>query len=103
MFWLQRYRIWHYITNSIWILPLFGMFAGIKAARLLYAIDQSMSWKLERDLVSVQSMLGTMAASMFTLIVFISSSLLVSIQLASAQLTPRIIGFVFRDRVTKFT
>src|SRR5262249_48538800 len=40
---------------------------------------------------------------MFTFIVFISSALLVVMQLASAQLTPRIIGLVFRDRVTKFS
>ena len=42
-----------------------------------------------------------MAASMFTFIVFVSSALLVAVQLASAQLTPRIIGIVFRDPVTK--
>jgi uncharacterized membrane protein len=39
---------------------------------------------------------------MLTFIVFLSSSLLLVVQLASAQLTPRIIGVVFRDRVTRF-
>ena len=47
--------------------------------------------------------LGTMASSMFTFIVFVSSALLVAVQLASAQLTPRIIALVFRDPVTKFS
>ena len=40
---------------------------------------------------------------MFTFIVFVCSALLVSVQLASAQLTPRIIGIVFRDPVTKLS
>ena len=40
---------------------------------------------------------------MFTFIVFVCSALLVAVQLASAQLTPRIIGIVFRDPVTKYS
>jgi uncharacterized membrane protein len=40
---------------------------------------------------------------MFTFIVFVSSALLVSVQLASSQLTPRIIAIVFRDPVTRFS
>ena len=28
MTWLQRYRVRHYITNSIWILPLLGILAA---------------------------------------------------------------------------
>jgi uncharacterized membrane protein len=38
---------------------------------------------------------------MFTFIVFICSSLLLVVQLASAQLTPRVIGTMFRDTVVK--
>ena len=44
-----------------------------------------------------------MASSMFTFIVFVSSALLVAVQLASAQLTPRIIAIVFKNPVTKFS
>ena len=43
----------------------------------------------------------TMASAMFTFIIFVCSALLVAVQLASAQLTPRIIGFLFRNRVIK--
>ena len=43
------------------------------------------------------------AASAVEVIVFLSSSLLLVVQLASAQLSPRIIGVVFRDPVTRFT
>src|SRR5262249_19807468 len=49
------------------------------------------------------ALLGTMASAMFTAIVFVCSALLVAVQLASAQLTPRVIAIVFRDPVTKFS
>jgi uncharacterized membrane protein len=44
-----------------------------------------------------------MASAMFTFIVFVSSALLVAVQLASGLLTPRIIAIVFKDPVTKFS
>jgi uncharacterized membrane protein len=50
---------------------------------------------------AMRTLLGTLAASMFTFVVFVCSALLIAVQLASAQLTPRIIAFVFRDSVTK--
>jgi uncharacterized membrane protein len=44
-----------------------------------------------------------MAASMFTFIVFVSSALLFSVQLASSQLTPCTIAIVFRDPLSRFS
>ena len=48
-------------------------------------------------------MLGALAASMLTFIVFVFSILLVAVQLASAQLTPRIIAVVYRAPVLKLS
>jgi uncharacterized membrane protein len=45
--------------------------------------------------------MSTIASSMFTFIVFLCSSLLLVVQLASAQLTPRIISLLFRDPVVR--
>jgi uncharacterized membrane protein len=47
--------------------------------------------------------LGTVASALLTSVVFVCSSLLVAVQLVSAQLTPRIINVVFRDSVTKLS
>lgn len=96
--WLLRYRVRHYVENSIWVFPLLSMAAAMVLVRVSYAIDQRLDWpsNLQRD--ATQAML---AASMFTFIVFVSSALLVAVQLASVQLTPRIIGIVFRNPVTK--
>ena len=101
MTWLQRYRLRHYVANSIWIWPFLSMIAAIAAARLLHWLESEMAWQSNVSPSTAQAVLGTMAASMFTFIVFVSSALLVAVQLASSQLTPRIIAIVFKDPVTK--
>jgi uncharacterized membrane protein len=101
MTWLQRYRIRHYLTNAIWIGPLVSMAAALGVARLLYALEASLGWASSLEPATAQAALGTLASAMFTFIVFVSSALLVAVQLASSQLTPRIIALVFRDPVTK--
>ena len=101
MTWLQRYRVRHYLRNSIWIWPLLSMAAAIVAVRLLHWIEEGMGWTSDLNPSTAHAVLGTMASSMFTFIVFVSSALLVAVQLASSQLTPRIIAIVFRDPLTK--
>jgi uncharacterized membrane protein len=59
-----------------------------------------MGWQSAIDADTARAVLGTMAASMFSFIVFVSSAMLVAMQLASSQLTPRIIGIVYRDPIT---
>jgi len=103
MTWLQRYRIRHYSRNSLWVLPVLSVFAAMAAIRLLHGIEQAAGWRSDLDVDTVRAVLGTMASAMFTFIVFVSSALLVAVQLASAQLSPRIIGLVFRDPVSKIS
>jgi uncharacterized membrane protein len=103
MTWLQRYRVRHYISNSIWVWPLLATVAAMVAARLLHWIDMEMGWQSNLIPDTAQTVLATMASSMFTFIVFVSSALLVAVQLASSQLTPRIIAIVFKDPVTKIS
>ena len=46
--------------------------------------------------------MSTIAASTFTLVALVASALLVTVQLAGAQLTPRIIALVYRDSPRKW-
>jgi uncharacterized membrane protein len=101
MTWLQRYRLRHYWDNSIWILPLLGALAAIGIVRLLYGLEHDAELVSPVDADTARAVLGTLASTLFSSIVFICSALLVAVQLASAALTPRIIGVVFRDPVTK--
>ena len=103
MTWLQRYKIWHYVGNSLWVFPVISMLAAIGAVRLLYRVETDMGLESPLDADTARAALGTMVASLLTAIVFICTALLVAVQLASAALTPRIIALVFRDPVTKFS
>ena len=99
--WLQAYRVRHYVRNSLWILPVLGMLAAMASIRLLYRIDDALRWQSAFQPESERALFGTIASSVFTLVVFVSSALLLAVQLASSQLTPRIIAILFKDPVTK--
>jgi uncharacterized membrane protein len=79
------------------------MAAALVIVRVSVMLDRAMGWQSELDPDTVRAVLGTLAASMFTFIVFVSSALLIVVQLASAQLSPRVIGTVFRDPVTRIS
>ena len=101
MSWIQRYKLRNYVRNSIWILPVFGMVAALVLVNCLHWIEERAGWQSSLDPGAALALFGTLAGSMLTFIVFLSSSLLLVVQLASAQLSPRIIGVVFRDSVTR--
>jgi uncharacterized membrane protein len=103
MTWLQRYRLRNYLRNSIWILPVLAMFLAIILVRLLHWLEEERGWKSTVDAETMRTVLSTLAGAMFTFIVFVCSSLLLVVQLASSQLTPRIIGVLLRDQVTRLT
>jgi uncharacterized membrane protein len=62
-----------------------------------------MGWYATAGIEGTKTSLTTLAGSMFTFIVFVFSILLLSVQVASAQLTPRIIVFFYRNVVLKFS
>lgn len=101
MTWLQRYRVRTFVRDAIWIWPVLGMAAAILVARLLLWLEEQAGWQSRLNPNTAETVLATLASSMFTFIVFVSSALLVAVQLASSQLTPRIIGVVFRDPLIK--
>jgi uncharacterized membrane protein len=102
MTWLRRYRLRHYFANSIWIVPSLSMVLALLAVPAIQRIEEAMGWEPAGNPDGARLVLGTLASAMFTFIVFVCSALLVAVQLASAQLTPRIIAIVFRDPGTKF-
>jgi uncharacterized membrane protein len=103
MTWLQRYRVRHYLDNSIWVLPVLATLVAVAVVRALHSIEKDMDWQSPVHPDTARAVLGTIAASLLTSVVFVCSALLVAVQLVSAQLTPRIISIVFRDPVTKFS
>ena len=103
MNWSDKYRFKLYLRNSIWIFPVLSIAAGLVAVVLLNNVDRALGWEMNLGLDTARMVMGTVAASMFTLVVVSSSAVLVAVQLASAQLTPRIILFVYRSRFRTFS
>jgi len=102
MSWCDKYRLRIYLRNSMWIFPCLSIAAGLLAVALSHNIDRALGWEMNLSTDTARTVIGTVAGSMFTLVVVSFSAVLVAVQLASAQLTPRIILLVYRSRVRKF-
>jgi len=103
MTWLQRYRVRTFVTTSVWLLPLLGLLAALLLGPLVHRLDAALGWKAAVDADSARAVLGALTSSLLTFIVFVFSILLVAVQLASAQLSPRIIASVYRSRVLRLS
>ena len=66
-------------------------------------MDATLGWTAAVGPDGARAVLGALVSSLLTFIVFVFSILLLVVQLASAQLTPRIIAGVYRSRVLKFS
>jgi uncharacterized membrane protein len=102
--WLQRQRVNAFIAGSLWLLPAVAMVVAVPVGRLLYEIDRATRWSLlgfEPD--GARAVAGTMTATMLTFIVFVFSFLMLTVQFATAQLSPRVIAFAFRNRPVRIS
>lgn len=103
MSWLTRHQIKLYVRNSLWILPVLSIAAGLVAVNLVSLIEASLGWTINLSPDTGRVVMGTIAGALFSLVVIGSSAVLLVVQLASAQLTPRIIAFVYRNTVRKIS
>ncbi len=103
MTWLQRYRLKRTVRWSLWLLPVSAIGLVCVVAPFLRWLDRLTGWSwFNFTPDGARSILGAFTSSMLTFVVFVVSSLLIVVQLASAQLTPRIIALVFADRRLKW-
>ncbi|MBI5759057.1 MAG: DUF2254 domain-containing protein [Planctomycetales bacterium] len=99
MSWKQRHQFQEFIKNSLWFGPVLAMLVALCVGPLLRELDRRLdpSWPNFTP-EAARTLLGVLLASILTFITFLFSSLLVVVQLASAQLTPRVIVRAFNDR-----
>jgi uncharacterized membrane protein len=103
MSWLLRHRIGSVVRNAVWLPPLAGLGAALLLHPAIRRLDLAMGWTSAVSVDGARALLGALASSMLTFIVFVFSILLVAVQLASAQLTPRIIALVYRSPILKWS
>ena len=105
MTWNLRYQVKSYIRSALWIIPLFALLLEQVVGALAQALDTRLAWKgLEFGLTGAQALLNAITTLTLSFIVFTFASLLMAIQVASGQYTPRIIATtLLRDNVIRYT
>jgi len=102
-------RLWQllrrYTSHALWVIPFGAIILELILYRLLRALDAALGWQILRFTASGgQTMLQTVTTMTLSFIVFTFGSLLVAIQVASGQLTPRVIATtLLRDNVVRYT
>ena len=113
MHWNRRYIIKSYTRASLWLVPFFSVILYIVVYRITYGIegwllrtgqiDEKTSF-LGLTMVGARSGLDTVVTLNLSFLVFTFGSLLVAIQIAGGQYTPRIIATtLLRDNAIRFT
>src|SRR5947208_2949721 len=104
MTWLTRYRIRTFVRSSLWVVPVACMVAALVLAPCIRAFDEREQWTLLGfGLDGAKAIAGALASSLLTFIVFAFSTILLAVQMASGQYSPRIIGRVLETHVVKVT
>ncbi len=106
MHWNQWYSLRSYVRSSLWIVPFVALLLYAVAIRLVHVVDAWTIWELlwPWSLPATQMLLQTIITLTLTFVVFAFGSLLVAIQVAGGQLTPRIIATtLLRDNPIRLT
>jgi uncharacterized membrane protein len=106
MTWNKWYAFRSYLRSSLWTVPFIALLLEQVTFRVIYALDARIEWSpaWPFGLSGTQTALQTIITLILSFIVFTFGSLLVAIQVASGQLTPRIIATtLLRDNVIRRT
>ena len=105
MTWNQWYRLKSYVKSALWVVPVVAMLFEQVTLRLIYFVDGRVGWTLlGLSVVEAQTMLQTIVTMTLSFIVFTFGSLLIAIQVAGGQLTPRIIATtLLQDNAVKYS
>jgi uncharacterized membrane protein len=106
MGWNRWYAARSYLRSALWIAPLIALVLEQLAIRVVSAIETSSTWvpQLATTVAGTTGVMDTVVTLTISFIVFTFGSMLVAIQVASGQLTPRIIATtLLRDNVIRST
>lgn len=108
IYWHRLYSFVSYSRSALWIIPLIAMLLVLILARVALQFDVWLNW--DRFSLSTLNVDGAKALyqTVITLnvsfLVFTFGSLLVAIQVASGQMTPRVIATtLLRDNTVRYT
>jgi uncharacterized membrane protein len=105
MNWNRLYGFKSYLKSSLWVVPFIAIPFALAFSRLMHGFDPWLGWRfLGFSAAGAQTVLQAFVTATLSFVVFTFGSLLVAIQVASAQLTPRIIATtLLRNDVVRYT
>jgi uncharacterized membrane protein len=103
--WSNTYRLGSYAKGSLWIVPFVAIALELIVARFISGLDARLGWTLLGLGVSgADALYQTIVTMTMSFTVFTFGSLIVAIQVASGQLTPRVIATtLLRDNTVRYT
>jgi uncharacterized membrane protein len=105
MSWKNLFRVRDYLRSSLWVVPFIAIPIELATTRILHRLDNWLDWTLlDLGVSGAQGMLNAIITATLSFVVFTFGSLLVALQIASGQMTPRIIATILvRDNVVRYT
>jgi uncharacterized membrane protein len=107
MTWNRWYGLKSYVKSALWIVPLLAVALEMAMTRVVHRIGiwlHATTGFLELSMAGAQVLLQTIITMTLSFTVFTFGSLLVAIQVASGQYTPRIIATtLLRDNAIRYT
>lgn len=102
----RRVRLDEWVRDRFWFIPILLVLGGVLVAVLVAhpgVVGLPLDWGLGRSVrtTTADTMLEVMASSMLTFVGVVFAITLVGLQLASSQLSPRVIRIFVRSAVTK--
>ncbi len=103
--WNNVYRATSYLRSALWLIPFLAIVLVLAIAPALRMLDAWLGWRLHGlGVAGAQALYQTVISLTLSFIVFTFGSLLVAIQIAGGQLTPRIIATtLLRDNVVRYS
>src|SRR3954470_15647277 len=104
---MTKFRALHWLRTSWWFWPLVCIGAGIALSLISVAVDRAFDGALiPRSLTgspeTALEILSTVAGSMVSLTALVLTVVLVAVQLAMGQFSPRIVASILQDKPSQF-
>jgi uncharacterized membrane protein len=95
--WLNRYRLREFVRSSFWLFPSLALLVAWLTGKTILWLVPDPHWPRfdDADLEGMRVSMAAFASSMLTFMVYAVSALLLAVQLASGQITPRLIRLTF--------
>ena len=105
VYWHRLYSFISYSKSALWIIPLISILVVMVLGRVAHRLDGWLGWTFTNlSVAGVQELYQFVISMTLSFLVFTFGSLLVAIQVASGQMTPRVIATtLLRDNTVRYT